>query len=135
LPECPVQLPAEAEFGAGLGKLVPYVESLCRALPAWRFVVIIDEFDDLDPSFYTGERGRIFVKALRSLSEIGLTFLFAGSERMNVIYAKHALELNKWTNMFLDSIASRQDCRDLIIKPLHDMIDYEPSCVDRLLPG
>jgi len=132
LPEPSVQLPGESEFGAGLGRLVPYVESLCRALPAWRFVVIIDEFDDLDPAFYTGERGRIFVKALRSLSEIGLTFFFAGSERMNVIYAKHSLELNKWTDLFLDSIASRQDCRDLIIKPLHNMIDYEPTCVARI---
>lgn len=99
---------SESQFGAGLGKLVPFMEEITRRFSGRHFVLIIDEFDDLDPAFYTGERGRIFIKALRTLSEIGLTFLFAGSERMNVIYAKHSQELNKWTNMFLDSIASRQ---------------------------
>lgn len=130
LPLNSVPLPSEAEFGAGLGRLVPFVEMLTQSFPTWRFVIIIDEFDDLDPSFYTGERGRLFVKALRSLSEIGLTFLFAGSERMNVIYTKHSLELNKWTNMFVDSIGLLQDSRDLITRPVENMLEYEPACVD-----
>jgi hypothetical protein len=123
---------SEAQFGAGLGKLVPFMEEVVRKFGDIHFVVIIDEFDDLDPAFYTGERGRIFIKALRTLSEIGLTFLFAGSERMNVIYAKHSQELNKWTNMFLDSIASRQDCRDLISKPVENAIEYQVACIDAI---
>lgn len=132
LQPCPMAVPSEAEFGAGLAKLIPFFEQLSNILRDWRFIVIIDEFDDLEPAFYTGERGRIFVKGLRSLSEIGMTFFFAGSERMTVIYARHALELNKWTNVFVDSIASAQDCRDLIVKPLHNLIDYEPSSVGRM---
>lgn len=132
LPSCNLVAPAESEFGAGLSKLVPFVENICSSYPGWRFIITIDEFDDLDPAFYTGERGRLFVKALRSLSEIGMTFLFAGSERMNVIHAKHSLELNKWVNTFVDSISSRQDCRDLIVTPLENMIDYEPACVDQI---
>lgn len=123
---------SEAQFGAGIGKLVPFIENIARKVGDLHFVVIIDEFDDLDPGFYTGERGRIFIKALRTLSEIGITFLFAGSERMNVIYAKHSQELNKWTNMFLDSIASRQDCRDLISKPVENSIEFQTSCVDAI---
>lgn len=127
-----VVVPSEAEFGAGLGRLIPFVETLAEARKGWRFVVIIDEFDDLDPAFYTGERGRLFVKALRSLSEIGLVFFFAGTERMNVIYARHSLELNKWTNTFVDSIASVQDRRDLIVKPVHDQLEYQQSAVDSI---
>jgi hypothetical protein len=123
---------SEPQFGAGLGKLVPFIEEIAGRFRDRHFVVIIDEFDDLDPAFYTGERGRIFIKALRTLSEIGLTFLFAGSERMNVIYAKHSQELNKWTNMFLDSIANRQDCRDLISKPVENAIEYQTACVDAI---
>ena len=130
LPSCGVDVPPEQEFGAGLGRLVPFVELLTTTRKEWHFVVIIDEFDDLDPAFYTGERGRLFVKALRSLSEIGLTFLFAGSERMNVIYAKHALELNKWTNAFVDSIVPMLDRRDLIIKPVQDQLEYQQSAAD-----
>lgn len=88
-----VSLPTEADFGAGAGRLIPFVEEVVSFYPDWRFLVIIDEFDDLDPTFYKGERGRSFIKALRSLSEIGLTFFFAGSERMSNIYQRHSLEL------------------------------------------
>lgn len=130
IPSCEINAPPEAEFGAGLGRLIPFIEALTRGHREWRFLVIVDEFDDLDPAFYSGERGRLFVKALRSLSEIGLTFMFAGSERMNVIYARHALELNKWTNMFVDSITALQDCRDLIVKPVQDQLEYEQLAAD-----
>jgi hypothetical protein len=49
---------------------------------------------------------------------------------MNVIYNKHSLELNKWTNMFVDSITSLQDCRDLITLPVDNMLEYETPGVD-----
>ena len=84
--------PEEDEFRAGLGRLVPYVEELARASER-KMLVIIDEFDDLNPAFYLGERGKQFVKALRSLSEVGLTFMFVGSERMNRIYHSHSADL------------------------------------------
>ena len=124
--------PRETDFGAGMGRLIPFMEQMTEMFSGWRFLVIIDEFDDLDPSFYTGERGRLFVKALRSLSEIGLTLFFAGSERMSDIYSRHSLELNKWKNMYLDSIGSRQDCRDLIAKPVDGRLEYQPSCIDSI---
>jgi hypothetical protein len=130
LPGCTVVTPSESDFGAGLGRLIPLIETVSSFFSGWKFVVIIDEFDDLDPSFYTGERGRLFIKALRSLSEIGLTFLFAGSERMKVIYDRHSLELNKWTNLFVDSLESLRDGRDLITKPVEGVLDYEGRAVD-----
>jgi hypothetical protein len=132
LPASQLAPPREADFGAGLSRLIPFMELVVEMFPGWRFVVIIDEFDDLDTSFYTGERGRLFVKALRSLSEIGLTLFFAGSERMSDIYSKHSLELNKWKNMYLDSIGSRQDCRELIEKPVDGRLEYQPSCIETL---
>jgi hypothetical protein len=129
LPDNQIVVAPEIEFGAGAGRLIPFVEMLTSVFEGWRFLAIIDEFDDLDPSFYTGERGRLFVKALRSLSEIGLTFFFAGSERMENIYSKHSLELNKWQNMFLDSIESSQDCYSLIKSPVVNQLEYEPTCL------
>jgi hypothetical protein len=131
-PGSEITVPPEAEFGAGLGRLIPFIEGFVEARKGWRLVVIIDEFDDLEPAFYTGERGRLFVKALRSLSEIGLVFFFAGTERMNVIYTKHSLELNKWTNTFVDSIASIQDRRDLIMKPVQDQLEYHQAAADAI---
>jgi hypothetical protein len=102
-------------------------------VPGKKFLVIVDEFDDLDPSFYTGQRGKLFIKVLRSLSEIGLTFFFVGSERMDVIYKKHAADLNKWEKVVLDTIDSREDCRALVLKPVNGAIEYQPECVDRIL--
>ena len=105
----PLNVPTEAEFGAGMGRLLPF-EQFFRAKPG-RYVVIIDEFDDLDPAFYMGERGRQFIKALRSLSEVGVSFFLVGSERIDPIYRRHQADLNKWLNTSLNRIESIEDCK------------------------
>jgi hypothetical protein len=128
-----VIVPSEQEFGAGISRLIPFLESLIRAYPEMKFIVIIDEFDDLDQAFYTGQRGKLFVKALRSLSEIGLTFFFVGSERMDKIYTKHSVDLNKWVNVYLDCIESREDCKAIVVHPLKGKIEYQPECVDSII--
>jgi hypothetical protein len=122
-------VPPEDTFGAGLAGLIPFAETLLREHPAFHFVLIIDEFDDIDPGFYTGERGKAFVKALRSLSEMGLVFFFVGSERMKTIYAGHAEELNKWIDVHLDRIESREDCMALILEPVANAIEFHRDCV------
>ena len=126
------EAPKEDEFRAGLGRLVPYVEELARETDR-KMLVIIDEFDDLNPAFYLGERGKQFVKALRSLSEVGLTFMFVGSERMNSIYNSHSADLNKWVNSSLDRIEVDADCEALVIEPVAGKIEYEPAAVKRIV--
>ena len=124
--------PSEHEFRAGLGRLVPYVEELALET-SQKMLVIVDEFDDLNPAFYLGERGKQFVKALRSLSEVGLTFMFVGSERMDSIYSSHSADLNKWVNCSLDRIEAEADCKALITEPVAGMIEYEPEAVARIV--
>ena len=133
LPDRSLTIPEEKDFGANINRLVPFIETVINQFSDLKFVVIIDEFDDLEPAFYTGERGKLFVKALRSLSEIGLTFFFVGSERMATIYNKHANDLNKWLNLYLDRIDSRDDCKTLIIKQVEGAIEYQKECVDTIL--
>ena len=128
----PRAVPAEEEFRAGLGRLVPFVEELEQESHR-KMLVIIDEFDDLDPAFYLGERGKQFVKALRSLSEVGLTFMFVGSERMNSIYQSHSADLNKWINRSLDRIEVEADCEALITEPVAGKIEYERNAVKRIV--
>ena len=126
------QAPTEEEFGAGLGRLIPVVDHL-RATAGKKLLVIVDEFDDLNPAFYLGERGKQFVKALRSLSEVGLTFMFVGSERMGAIYAGHSADLNKWVSSSLDRIESEADCEALIVQPVLGMIEYDREAVSRIV--
>jgi hypothetical protein len=133
MPNCQISVPNEQTFGAGLGSLIPFIEKLLSTSPDHKFLVIIDEFDDLNPALYTGERGKLFVKALRSLSEVGLTFFFVGSERMNTVYTRHETEINQWKNIPLDCIESREDCKALIIEPLRGAIEYQPACVDSIV--
>lgn len=129
----PFGVPREEEFGAGLGRLVPFVERAVAEHPTKKFVVVIDEFDDLESAFYTGERGRQFVKALRSISEIGATFFFVGSERMGGIYRRHQADLNKWVNVRLDRIGAKDDCRALVTRPVQNIIEYQPDAVERIV--
>jgi hypothetical protein len=119
----------EEYYGAGLGRLVPIVENVCKKLPDLKLLVIIDEFDDLDKAFYLGERGKQFIKAIRSLSEVGLCFFFVGSERMNSIYESHASDLNKWLNQSLDHIDTFEDCAKLIENPVEGAIEFETKSV------
>lgn len=125
-------VPAEEEFRAGLGRLIPFVEKLARETGR-KMLVIIDEFDDLNSAFYLGERGTQFVKALRSLSEVGLTFMFVGSERMSSIYHNHSMDLNKWINRSLDRIESEEDCTALITEPVAEKIEYATDAVKRIV--
>ena len=127
------RVPQDEHFGASMAQLIPWVERVVRDRPDWRLVLIIDEFDDLDSAYYTGNRGDVFAKQLRSLSEVGLTFLLVGSERMEKIYHRQQNELNKWTNEYLDSIQSRNDCRDLVINPVVQSIEFDESSVDDIV--
>ena len=125
-----IEPPGEDQFGAGMSRLVPFVEDLVRRNAEQKFLVVVDEFDDLDHAFYMGERGRQFVKALRSLSEIGLTFFFVGSERMNSIYRRHQTDLNKWINVQLDRIENREDCISLVTRPVDGKIEYAQDAIE-----
>ena len=130
--DLPTDVPGEDEFRAGLGRLIPFVEDLARE-NGTKMLVIIDEFDDLNPAFYLGDRGKQFVKALRSLSEVGLTLMFVGSERMDSIYRRHSADLNKWVNSSLDRIEVEADCEALITEPVSGKIDYEPDAVKHIV--
>ena len=126
------EVPGEDKFGAGLGRLIPLVEKLART-SCKKMLIIIDEFDDFDPAFYLGERGKQFVKALRSLSEVGLTFMFVGSERMGSIYSEHSSDLNKWVNSSLDRIELQEDCEALITEPVAGKIEYDQGAVKSIV--
>lgn len=128
-----IEVPQESEFGAGINLLVPFMEQLAAAMEGHKFIVIVDEFDDLDPAFYTGERGRQFMKGLRSASEAGLTFFFVGSERMDAIFERHQADLNKWTNVQLDRIDNRADCQALIEKPVIGALEFDAAAVDFII--
>jgi hypothetical protein len=126
-------VPEEGHFGASMARLIPWLEALVSSRPEHRFILIIDEFDDLDPAYYTGERGEQFAKQLRSLSEVGLTFFLVGSERMGVIYHRHQNELNKWTNEHLDSIRSNADCQELVTRPVSGSIEFDEASVHEIV--
>ena len=126
-------VPAEGHFGASMARLIPWVERVVRDRPKWRLVLIIDEFDDLDPAYYTGQRGRKIRQTTPITFGGGLTFLFVGSERMENIYRRHENELNKWTNEYLDSIESRADCRELVVKPVSGSIEFDEASVEEVV--
>ena len=128
----PGVVPTEEEFGAGLGRLIPFVDQI-RSSAGKKLLVIVDEFDDLNPAFYLGERGKQFVKALRSLSEVGLTLMFVGSERMDAIYGRHSADLNKWVSSSLDRIEGASDCEALIVQPVSGKIEYDRLAVKHIV--
>src|SRR6266508_5119315 len=62
-----------------------------------------------------------------------MSFLFVGSELMNNIYLRHQVDLNKWVNVSLDCIESRENCKHLVVQPVSGAIEYRSECVQTIV--
>lgn len=52
---------------------------------------------------------------------------------METIYSRHQSDLNKWTNIRLDRIDSRADCRALIANPVAGVIEFASEAINFII--
>ena len=126
-------VPESAYFGAFLGDgLVEYVGQLKRYRPDARFLVVFDEFEEINDALFVGDNVSRFTAGLRSLSELGLTFFLAGSERIRSIKDLSS-DFNNWGSHNLGRIESFSDLRALIEEPVSAAIEFSREAVDRIV--
>lgn len=130
--ETPIEVPALEAFGARLSRLNRFIDDVRRAGMDLPILLVIDEFDELNPGFYKGERGEHFFSALRSLSERRIAFVLVGSERMQAIFKRYAQQLNKLDTLRLDTIQEPSDLRRLIEHPVDGFITFESRAVNQI---
>ena len=105
--------------------------------PDSRFVVILDEFDEINESLYrSGELADTFFLNLRTLSSRrNIAFVLVGAERMPYVMSSQGEKLNRFKRESLDSFnwdTEWADYRDLVQTPVEGAIKFHESALRKL---
>jgi hypothetical protein len=128
-PELTLEVPEETWFGPYLTRLVDWFEDARRSGYSQRTVVVLDEFDELSPYFYLGQRGENLFSTLRTLGESQLTWIFVGGERMPSIFLRHAATLNQVETYRLDYIADPKEIHEIVVEPTLGLLEWEAEAI------
>ena len=121
------------EYSSSLLPLNRLLEQLRTQKPESRFVVIFDEFDEINGSLYRiGELANTFFLNLRTLSsKKNIAFILIGAERMPYVMESQGEKLNKFERESLDSFNQNTewaDYRALVETPIQEVFKlHEPA--------
>ena len=125
------------EYSSSLSPLNQLLETLSREDSSIRFVVILDEFDEINESLYShGELANTFFLNLRTLaSKRNLAFVLVGAEKMPYLMSSQGEKLNKFDRELLDSFDQETEWSDfasLVRDPVAGSILFHESALRRL---
>ena len=125
---------APKEYSSSLAPLNRLLSQLLTHKPAARFVVILDEFDEINESLYRhGELASTFFLNLRTLSsKRNLALVLVGAERMPYVMSSQGEKLNKFGHESLDSFDQETewvDYCDLIRTPIESAIMFHEAAL------
>ena len=105
---------ASMDYSTSLSPLNRLLDMLVREDRRNRFVIIIDEFDEINESLYSyGELANTFFLNLRTLaSRRNVAFVLVGAERMPHVMASQGERLNKFDRESLDSFNQETEWPD-----------------------
>ena len=97
-----------------LTSLTPTLSHLEKTHPEKSFLIIIDEFDEINPDLYRySDKAEAFFLNLRSLSGKGnLGFIFVGAEKMAYVMSSQGEKLNKFSKESLDKFSKENEWGD-----------------------
>ncbi len=130
---------SSTEMNGSLAPLSRLLSSIEKFEPKKKFIIIIDEFDEINQDLYrNSEMAQTFFLNLRSLSgKSNLCFILIGAEKMSFVMSSQGEKLNKFENISLDSFSQDsewQDYEDLIRVGTKDSLVWHDNSV-RLLYG
>jgi hypothetical protein len=110
------------DFSGSLAPLMKVTAILQRERPKTKFVVILDEFDEIHPELYRqGKLAETFFANLRALSNVeNLGFVLVGGENMPFVMDRQGQKLNKFVKEQLDYFSRDKewdDYAELIRRP------------------
>ena len=105
---------APQDYSSSLSPLNQLLDKLRRENDYDRFVVILDEFDEINESLYShGELASTFFLNLRTLaSKRNLAFVLVGAERMPYLMSSQGEKLNKFERESLNSFNQETEWSD-----------------------
>ena len=125
------------DYHSSLSPLNRLLDTLRRDDDHNRFVVILDEFDEINESLYShGELASTFFLNLRTLaSKRNLAFVLVGAEKMPYLMSSQGEKLNKFDRESLDSFDRETEWSDfssLVRDPVAGSIVFHDRALRRL---
>lgn len=131
-----VDLPTPS-FDGSLAPLNSITKLLETACPNKRFIIVLDEFDEIHPEMYRfGPLAEAFFANLRTLAaRKNLAFILVGGEKMPFIIGAQGDQLNKFVREPLDYFSRSDEWNDyveLVTGPVRDSLNWEDSALNEL---
>lgn len=135
-------LPREVEvdtsqnaFDGTLSPLSRIADLISKHSPELRFVVILDEFDEIPQELYRlGSLAETFFANLRTLSaKKNLAFMLVGGESMPFIVSAQGDQLNKFVRESLNSFSRSDEWNDfveLVTIPVKGILHWYPEAIN-----
>jgi hypothetical protein len=125
------------DFTDSLSPLNEYIDDVLQSLPDFRFLLILDEFDELPFELYkrgpVGDGLFLTLRALSGRPRIGI--LLIGGEKMNAIIAAQGDQLNRFEAVRVDYFRKNDhwsDFQDLVRTPVANAIEYSDSAIETI---
>ncbi len=133
----PSTLRPNASFVGTLAPLNTVARLLEQHCPNDRFILILDEFDEIHPEMYRfGSLAEAFFSNLRTLSaKKNIAFILVGGEKMPFIIGAQGDQLNKFSREQVDYFSRSEEWHDyeeLVVGPLRDSINWQESAINEL---
>lgn len=124
-------------FVGTLAPLSRLADQLLKAVPDKKFVVILDEFDEIPPELYRmGPLAETFFANLRTLSgKKNIAFMLIGGENMPFIVSAQGDQLNKFVRESLNYFSRTDDWGDyiqLVTAPVAETLRWHDSAISKL---
>jgi hypothetical protein len=103
-----------------------------------RFLIILDEFDEIHPELYQhGRLANVFFQNLRTFSaQKNIGMMLVGGERLKYILSRQGDQLNRFSiehlSYFSRSSDEAEDYSTLVQRPSYPDINWDLACVTRL---
>ena len=119
-----------------LAPLHNFFKTIKRSHPNQKFIIIIDEFDEIPNDLYRYTPiGDTFFHNIRSISiEPQIGFVLVGSENMQIIQ-QTTDKLNKFSVYQVDYFDKNEywdDFKELVTRPVSNTLEYETNAIERI---
>ncbi|NWB30512.1 phosphoribosyltransferase-like protein [Pseudomonas gingeri] len=134
-------LPAADSFDPDFTESISALNQSARLLekkhPQLRFIIVLDEFDEIHPEMYRiGPLAETFFANLRTLAaKNNLAFILVGGERMPFIIGAQGDQLNKFSREPLDffsRVSEWNEYVELVTKPVEGKLNWDDAAINFL---
>lgn len=124
-------------FKGSLAPLSRIADALIRVDSKRRYIIILDEFDEIHVDMYRyGALAETFFANLRAISaKRNIAFLLVGGERMPFVMSAQGDQLNRFAKEQLDyfsRVAEWDDYQELVRRPTNENLNWSAGAIARL---